>query len=89
MERGGGGQEQQPPPPPNKEDGDQEKEGNGDSDVAATIATVIPADKPLDPALLPEGDPDIEIESLIIPALERLHTVHIRDAKNGGKNGDA
>lgn len=51
----------------------------------------IPADQPLDPALLPEGDPDVEIESLIIPALEELHAIHIRDANEAkhGKNGDA
>ncbi|PSR83843.1 DNA/pantothenate metabolism flavo protein [Coniella lustricola] len=46
-------------------------------------------DKPLDPALLPEGDPDVAIESLIIPALEELHTAHIRDAEEKvvGENG--
>jgi phosphopantothenate-cysteine ligase len=38
----------------------------------------VPAeDKPLDPATLPEGDPDVEIESLIIPAVEELHDHHI------------
>lgn len=34
-------------------------------------------DKPLDPKELPEGDPEMEIESLIIPAVEELHTRHI------------
>ncbi|KAF3765071.1 DFP-domain-containing protein [Cryphonectria parasitica EP155] len=49
-----------------------------------------PEDKPLDPALLPEGDPDVELESLIIPALEELHTAHIQEAglKSAG-NGNA
>lgn len=48
----------------------------------------IPADRPMDPALLPEGDPDVEIESLIIPALEELHTSHIREAsEKNSKNG--
>ncbi|KAI1490012.1 DNA/pantothenate metabolism flavoprotein [Biscogniauxia mediterranea] len=32
---------------------------------------------PLDPATLPEGEPEIEIESLIIPAVEELHTRHV------------
>lgn len=48
---------------------------------------VVAEDRPLDPALLPEGDPDIEIESLIIPALEELHTDHIKEARS--RNGDA
>lgn len=39
-------------------------------------------DKPLDPNLLPEGDPDVEIESLIIPALKDLHTAHVEEAKS-------
>lgn len=43
-----------------------------------------PSDQPLDPALLPEGEPDVEIESLIIPALEALHTAHIREAGQQG-----
>ncbi|ORY67391.1 DNA/pantothenate metabolism flavo protein [Pseudomassariella vexata] len=34
-------------------------------------------DKPLDPATLPEGEPELEIESLIIPAVEELHQKHI------------
>lgn len=35
-------------------------------------------DRPLDPSELPEGEPEIEIESLIIPAVEALHTSHIK-----------
>ncbi|KAK7729827.1 Phosphopantothenate--cysteine ligase cab2 [Cytospora paraplurivora] len=38
-------------------------------------------EKPLDPESLPEGDPEVEIESLIIPALEELHTSHIAEAR--------
>jgi phosphopantothenate-cysteine ligase len=34
-------------------------------------------DKPIDPATLPDGEPEMEIESLIIPAVEELHTRHI------------
>lgn len=41
----------------------------------------VPEDRPLDPSLLPEGDPDVEIESLIIPALEKVHTIHVQEAK--------
>jgi len=36
--------------------------------------------KPLDPKDLPKGDPGMEIESLIIPAVEELHTKHIEKA---------
>ena len=40
-------------------------------------------DKPLDPKDLPEGEPEMEIESLIIPAVYQLHTSHINNsAKN-------
>ncbi|EFQ26709.1 DNA/pantothenate metabolism flavoprotein [Colletotrichum graminicola] len=35
-------------------------------------------DKPLDPSALPEGDPEVEIESLIIPAVQDLHSQHIQ-----------
>ncbi|RAL66783.1 hypothetical protein DID88_007566 [Monilinia fructigena] len=34
-------------------------------------------DEPLDPNELPDGEPELEIESLIIPAVEALHTAHI------------
>lgn len=40
-------------------------------------AETVEEDKPLDPATLPEGEPDMEIESLIIPAIEELHDLHI------------
>lgn len=47
-------------------------------------------DKPLDPSTLPEGDPDTEIESLIIPALKDFHTTHIEEAKRReARNGRA
>lgn len=61
------------------------------SDMEETKQDTAPAqDKPLDPALLPEGDPDVDIESLIIPALQELHTAHIREAGTEGKeNGEA
>jgi phosphopantothenate---cysteine ligase (ATP) len=34
-------------------------------------------EKPLDPASLPEHGPEMEIESLIIPAVDQLHSQHI------------
>ena len=34
--------------------------------------------RPLDPKDLPDGEPELEIESLIIPAVEELHTSHIK-----------
>ena len=39
------------------------------------------AGTPLDPNDLPEGEPEMEIESLIIPAVEEMHTAHIKNAK--------
>jgi phosphopantothenate-cysteine ligase len=44
--------------------------------VAASGGEVV--DRPLDPKDLPEGEPEMEIESLIIPAVEELHTKHIQ-----------
>lgn len=38
-------------------------------------------EKPLDPNDLPEGEPEMEIESLIIPAVQQMHTAHIKKAK--------
>lgn len=37
-------------------------------------------DNPLDPNNLPDGEPEMEIESLIIPEVEQLHTSHIKNA---------
>lgn len=39
-------------------------------------------EKPLDPKDLPEGEPEMEIESLIIPAVEEMHTMHIKKSKD-------
>jgi len=44
--------------------------------VAASGGEV--GEAPLDPRDLPEGEPEMEIESLIIPAVEELHTSHIK-----------
>ncbi|KAI1114046.1 DNA/pantothenate metabolism flavoprotein [Nemania sp. NC0429] len=37
--------------------------------------------EPMDPASLPEGEPEMEIESLIIPAVEELHDKHVESVK--------
>lgn len=46
-----------------------------------------PENQPLDPKTLPEGEPEMEIEGLIIPAVEELHAKHIESAaaKNRSK----
>ncbi|TLD07092.1 hypothetical protein PgNI_10677 [Pyricularia grisea] len=46
--------------------------------VGAAEAKMREAEMPLDPASLPEGEPEMEIESLIIPAVDELHTRHIK-----------
>ncbi|KAI1186892.1 DNA/pantothenate metabolism flavoprotein [Nemania serpens] len=35
------------------------------------------SNEPMDPASLPDGEPEMEIESLIIPAVEALHDKHV------------
>ncbi|MBE3112340.1 MAG: hypothetical protein IMZ46_17840, partial [Acidobacteria bacterium] len=40
-------------------------------------------DRPLDPRSLPDGEPGVEIEGLIIPALKEMHTEHIEERKKG------
>lgn len=57
------------------------KEEDDESSVAAAAD-----DRPLDPDTLPEGDPEVEIESLIIPALKEFHTAHVDEAR--GKRGN-
>ncbi|KAK0763780.1 hypothetical protein N5P37_003167 [Trichoderma harzianum] len=41
--------------------------------------------RPLRPDEAPEGDPEEEIEALIIPAVAELHDAHIAKSKNGEK----
>lgn len=45
--------------------------------AAAAVTTTTDKDEPLDPKSLPEGEPEIEIESLIIPAVKELHSEYI------------
>jgi phosphopantothenate-cysteine ligase len=41
--------------------------------------------EPLDPKSLPEGEPEVEIESLIIPAVEDLHSKYIQSMEGKGQ----
>jgi len=40
------------------------------------------SETPSDPAELPDGDPELEIESLIIPAVKELHGRHIQSGNS-------
>lgn len=42
-------------------------------------------DEPMDPKSLPEGEPEVEIESLIIPAVQDLHTKYIQSIEEKGR----
>ncbi|KAK3935600.1 hypothetical protein QBC46DRAFT_45954 [Diplogelasinospora grovesii] len=56
----------------------QEEEEARESPVPATKDQLQQAaQQPLDPKSLPEGEPELEIESLIIPAVRDLHTRHM------------
>ncbi|RYP89712.1 hypothetical protein DL770_004153 [Monosporascus sp. CRB-9-2] len=67
--------------------GAAEKDGvDGETDAESN--TSLPGDdKPMDPASLPDGEPEIEIESLIIPAVKGLHDKHIRSVAARNKTG--
>ncbi|KAI1328211.1 DNA/pantothenate metabolism flavoprotein [Xylariaceae sp. FL0255] len=54
--------------------GAAEREGGSEGDVNKS-------NEPMDPATLPDGEPEMEIESLIIPAVEEAHTRHIKSFK--------
>ncbi|KAI1379127.1 DFP-domain-containing protein [Hypoxylon crocopeplum] len=60
---------------------------SGVEDLIGAAGQKSAENQPLDPATLPEGEPEMEIESLIIPAVEELHSKHIRSAaaKSGSK----
>ncbi|KAI9640481.1 Phosphopantothenate--cysteine ligase cab2 [Ciborinia camelliae] len=45
--------------------------------VGAAVRGGEVVEKPLHPHELPDGEPELDIESLIIPAVEALHTSHI------------
>jgi phosphopantothenate-cysteine ligase len=52
----------------------------GNENLVGVAAREQIQEKPSDPNDLPEGEPSIEIESLIIPAVEELHTSYINNA---------
>ena len=59
--------------------GAAERHEKGGEEEAKVVPVQQPGDdKPMDPALLPEGEPEVEIESLIIPAVQGLHDKHIQ-----------
>ncbi|KAK4187310.1 putative phosphopantothenate--cysteine ligase [Podospora australis] len=51
--------------------------GASPSTASPALAAETQSDEPLDPKSLPEAEPDLEIESLIIPAVSELHTKYI------------
>jgi phosphopantothenate-cysteine ligase len=51
------------------------RKNGGESQVSVAEAEKA---EPVDPKSLPEGDPELEIESLIIPAVQDLHTKYIQ-----------
>ncbi len=53
--------------------------GAADRLKALTMSENVEQQKPTDPSQL-TGEPEIEIESLIIPAVEKMHTQHIEKA---------
>ncbi|RYO75000.1 hypothetical protein DL766_008173 [Monosporascus sp. MC13-8B] len=71
--------------------GAAERDGDGGEARAETDAgdggSLPGDDKPMDPASLPEGEPEIEIESLIIPAVRGLHDKHIQSVAARNKSG--
>lgn len=52
-------------------------EGVSEREDSGVIREENISNEPMDPAMLPEGEPELEIESLIIPAVEALHTKHV------------
>jgi phosphopantothenate-cysteine ligase len=50
------------------------------ADAGRADGAVEESDEPMDPSAMPEEEPDVEIESLIVPAVEDMHTQHIKAA---------
>lgn len=57
------------------------KSASGNEGLVGAADTEWVQDKPMDPATLPEGEPGMEIESLIIPAVQELHDKHVEESK--------
>ncbi|KAI1178898.1 DNA/pantothenate metabolism flavoprotein [Nemania sp. FL0916] len=60
-----------------------EREGGAGAGAKGGVAEeeINTSNQPMDPATLPEGEPEMEIESLIIPAVEALHDKHVEAIK--------
>lgn len=58
--------------------------GVAERESGGKAAQETASNEPMDPATLPEGEPEMEIESLIIPAVQELHDKHVASviAKN-------
>ncbi|ETS78507.1 hypothetical protein PFICI_10569 [Pestalotiopsis fici W106-1] len=57
------------------------KSASGNEELVGAADSEWIQDKPMDPATLPEGEPGMEIESLIIPAVQELHDKHVEEFK--------
>ncbi|KAH8193855.1 hypothetical protein TruAng_011979 [Truncatella angustata] len=59
------------------------KSASGNEGLVGAADTEWVQDRPMDPATLPEGEPGMEIESLIIPAVQELHDRHVEESRKG------
>ncbi|KAI4602201.1 hypothetical protein KJ359_009439 [Pestalotiopsis sp. 9143b] len=57
------------------------KSASGNEELVGAADAEWIQDRPMDPASLPEGEPGMEIESLIIPAVQDLHDRHVEAYK--------
>ncbi|KAF7531467.1 hypothetical protein G7054_g8863 [Neopestalotiopsis clavispora] len=57
------------------------KSASGNEELVGAADSEWIQDRPMDPATLPEGEPGMEIESLIIPAVQELHDKHVAEFK--------
>lgn len=58
----------------------QRKRTISEHEVRSVVLDRTVGDRPIAPKALPDGDAEVEIESLIIPAVEKMHTQHIATA---------
>lgn len=57
------------------------KSASGNEGLVGAADSEWVQDKPMDPATLPEGEPEMEIESLIVPAVQELHDKHVQESR--------
>lgn len=55
--------------------------GVAERESGGKAAEATASNEPMDPATLPEGEPEMEIESLIIPAVQELHDKHVASVR--------